>query len=192
MDRSRSDRLISRWDRLTSNVRRPEPRTAMASSLPASALAGLIVVVLGGIGVWLATGAARQSTAWGPLAVAPPSVTMMEARNVGTLHVDAACVYLERKNGDRELLVWPADRTVWDPANRAISLRNQNGAALTMRDGDFVEIGGGRPGADVSAADYATNANWEAPPAASCLIGGVWIVGEFGTSPESRHVRLRA
>ena len=81
----------------------------------------------------------EPGVSWGPLAVMRTD-SGMQARNEGTLVLADRCVFLER-NGERNLLVWPADQTSWRPTNAEISFRSFNGETWTLRDGQRVVLG---------------------------------------------------
>lgn len=56
MERSRADRVLADWDRISRQARRPDlpPQTAVTTALPVSTLTGtaLLVLVLAAAGVW--------------------------------------------------------------------------------------------------------------------------------------------
>jgi hypothetical protein len=92
----------------------------------------------------------------------------MDARNVGILRITDRCTFLER-DGERKLLVWPADRTRWNPGDRSIAFETRAGQVAIMRDGDEVVLGGGASTAQL---------NWVVGPAAECLLGIRWEVSD--------------
>jgi hypothetical protein len=169
-------------------------RTVVTTALPGSTLAGIavLVVAIAAMSLWLrlpqqdgsfGPGAPESSTsAWGPLAVVPPSSGVMEALTAGTLRITDACVFLEEPGGNIALLVWPADRTAWNAEEQAITLENLDGSAVTLRDGDPVSLGGGGDSvaeSGVSGEEWVRQTDWVAPPAPSCPIDAHWYVGEI-------------
>ena len=117
---------------------------------------------------------------WGPLAVVP-STGGDQALNTGVLRITERCAFLETAGGESELLVWPADRTRWDPANESIVFSGFDGRQVTLADGVEVSFGGGGDGtaeSEVSGPEWATSVDWMAPPDASCPMEIRWYVGE--------------
>jgi hypothetical protein len=95
------------------------------------------------------------------------------------LLITDACVYLERR-GERMLLFWPADRTRWNEANRAITFSNLDGTVVTVRDRDAVVLGGGGDSeaeSGVSGREWVSRMVWVAPPGPSCSADPRWGVG---------------
>lgn len=125
---------------------------------------------------------ASSSIEWGPLAVYPPQDGADQARNEGTLRITDTCVTLERL-GEVTLLTWPADRTTWDQATRAITFENFDGTVVTVADGDVVVVGGSGSGGEsegepsMSAEEWIESREWVAPPARSCPLDERWGVG---------------
>lgn len=116
--------------------------------------------------------------AWGPLAVGPPSGD--DARIEGTVRIDGRCVFLEVQ-GEDVLLVWPVDRTTWDPVGGDISFLHPDGDVIEVRSGDAVALGGsGTGGGEDPAGDaWLGRVDWVAPPARECLgRGGAWFVSD--------------
>jgi hypothetical protein len=105
---------------------------------------------------------------WGPLAVVP--TTGDDARIEGRLQITEQCVFIEVPTGERNLLVWPADRTAWDPTG-TISFRRGGDDVVSLRSGQTVAFGGGG-----SNRDRDGQVNWVAPPASSCPMDGRWYV----------------
>lgn len=209
MDRSRADRILADWDRVSRQARRPviPQRAVVTTALTGSALAGLtvLVIAIAAASVWLglpqkdgSLGAARpESTSgtWGPLAVVPPSSRVMEALATGTLRVTDACAFLEKPGGDLMLLVWPADRTTWNANAHAITLENLDGSRVTFHDGDRVSLGGG--GGNVAESgttgkEWVRRTHWVASPAPSCPIDAWWYVGEAVAGAHSEWSRWSA
>lgn len=123
----------------------------------------VVVFVAGGL---VACAAPR----WGPLAVVRS--TGDDARTEGTLRITEECVFIESQ-GEIALLVWPADRTAWDPVARRVSFRRSNGQLVAMQSGAAVALGGGG-----SSAARDSHVDWIASPAPSCLTRGRWFVSD--------------
>ena len=70
------------------------------------------------------------------------------------------------------MLIWPADRTSWDPGSRSITFRNFDGSIVTVGDGDEVVLGGG------SGAESDGGVAWVARPSADCSLVPNWGVGD--------------
>lgn len=113
---------------------------------------------------------ACSSNDWGPLAVT--SSTGDDARTEGVVRVTPECVLIEA-DGQRTILVWPADRTTWDSAAHEISFRRGSGEVLTIGDGQPVVLGGGW-----SSRAQDSEVEWIAPPSASCATPGRWYVSD--------------
>lgn len=119
-----------------------------------------------------------SSTSPGPLALAE-NVGGPEALTSGTLRVTNECVLLNEQ-GDEALLVWPADRTSWDPESGRIRFELDDARRVELADGDAVTLGGG--GASVTesgrpAEELISDIEWVAEPAASCIRDAIWSVG---------------
>ncbi len=204
MDRSRADKILADWDRLSSRARRPglTPRRAMTTGLPASTITGAALLVVAvaaslwfglppGVGQPGAQGSVQPVAAsasptvmWGPLAVIPPQGGADQARTEGTLRITDACVFLER-GGEVTLLFWPADRATWSAASRAITFENFDGSVVTVGDGDHVVLGGGgdtEAESGISGEEWVRRMEWVAPPASSCSLDPRWGVGAVGSS----------
>lgn len=143
--------------------------------------AAAVVVALSACGGPTASEGPQQTQAgptpkWGPLAVIPPPGGYEEALTHGTLHVTDECVLLEDQ-GDDVLLVWPADRTTWNPDARTVTFENPNGATVTIEGGDELAAGGGGSGVDVSNEEYVSRRDWISPPEPSCVTDTTWGVG---------------
>jgi hypothetical protein len=146
----------------------------------AAVLATVVVVVA----IWLGLAPPLgQPTAllnpWGPLAVIPPQDGADSARTEGTLRITEECVHVEWR-GELTFLFWPADRTLWDAASRAITFRNFDGTFATVSDGDTVVLGGGGDSAaesGLTGEQWVSSMRWVAPPAASCSLDQRWAVG---------------
>jgi hypothetical protein len=111
---------------------------------------------------------ACEQPGWGPLAVVP--TTGDDARIEGRLHITEQCVFIEIPTGERNLLVWPADRTAWEP-HGAITFRRGRDDVVTLRSGQTVALGGGGSN---QARD--SHVNWVAAPGPSCPMNGRWYV----------------
>ncbi len=195
MDRSRADRILADWDNLSGQARHPARpgRTVVTTAMRGISIAGIAVLVLAiaASGVWLglsrgdgspgAGASASPTETWGPLAVVPQSSGFGEALATGTLHITDTCVFLEEAGDDLSVLVWPAERTTWNPGQQAITLENLDGRTLSMRDGDRVSLGGGGDSvteSGVSGEEWVARTEWVARPAATCPMDARWFVGE--------------
>ncbi len=200
MERSRADRILGDWDRISRQASRPclPARRAVTTTLraPTMTAAALLVVVVIAAGLWFglparvgppATEASASpvepSTApvatWGPLAVIPPPDGADSARTEGTLRITEACVTLER-GSEVTLLFWPADRTAWGEGTRTVTFENFDGSTVAVGDGDAVVLGGSGDSAaesGTSGEDRVASMEWVAPPASSCPLGAWWFVG---------------
>ncbi len=106
------------------------------------------------------------ANAWGPLAVIDPEppVHLGAALATGTIRITQDCVLLDE--GAREvLLVWMAYRTTWNAADRSVTFRNLDGSAVTVGDGDQVELGGAGESAEEGGPHEVV---WLSPPSPSC------------------------
>ena len=119
------------------------------------------------------------SGTWGPLAVVPPQGGTDTARAEGTLRITDECVFLVWA-GRRELLVWPADRTRWNPRTRTITFTNFDGSTVSVSDGMQVVLGGGGDSNEESGTtteEWLARTQWIARPADSCPLDSRWWVG---------------
>jgi hypothetical protein len=116
---------------------------------------------------------------WGPLAVVPPQDGADTARTEGTLRVTDSCVFLVTTGGP-VLLVWPADRTTWNPQARTVAFANFDGSTVSVGDGTPVVLGGGGDNNDESGTTteaWLARTQWVARPAPSCPLDSRWWVG---------------
>lgn len=97
----------------------------------------------------------------------------------GVLRVTDECVTLEGRDA---LLVWPADRTDWDPAARTITFEDSRGETLTLDDGDAVLLSGSATSAVEG--DAHTEPDWINPPAESCPAGSRVTIGDVSEDPD--------
>jgi hypothetical protein len=146
------------------------------------AAAAVVLVVLAGQALIAGPGPVNPgaATEWGPLAVVP-NTGGAEALTAGTLRITELCVWLETAGDEAELLVWPADRTRWDPAMGSIGFANSNGIEVTLRDAEPVWFSGGGDStaeSGVSGEDWAAGLEWVAPPDPSCPMDVRWFVNE--------------
>jgi hypothetical protein len=89
----------------------------------------------------------------GPLLVASagrddaPTLWSLDMGTGGTLVIDEGCVLLKYSGPpgirNTSILIWPAERTVWRPADRSIAYLRLNGERLTLADGDRVTLHAG-------------------------------------------------
>lgn len=130
--------------------------------------------------LWVAVGCSPGSvSAWGPLAVTPTN-SGMEARNEGRLVLTDRCAFLERE-GERELLVWPASQTSWSWATMEISFRRSNGDVMILRDGQSVVLGGGgssRAEDGLSGEEWVSRNLWVTAPDPRCIVDVRWLVSD--------------
>lgn len=115
---------------------------------------------------------------WGPLAVVAGSGSGGEALAHGTLQVTDHCVLLD-ESGEDVLLLWPADRTSWDPDTRTVTFEKDDGEAVPVGDGDEVRLGRGGSSIDEggpSDEEFLAAVEWESEPAESCLTDARWGV----------------
>lgn len=211
MERSRADRILGDWDRISRQASRPglPARRAVTTTLraPTMTAAALLVVVVIAAGLWFGLPArvgppATEASAspvepsaapvatWGPLAVIPPQDGADTARTEGTLRITDACVFLESA-GDLTVLFWPADRTTWAVGSQAITFDNFDGTVVTVGDGDAVVLGGSgdsESNSGISGEAWVAEMDWIAPPASTCTLDMWWYVGavELGAASEPR------
>jgi hypothetical protein len=192
MNPSRSERVLQEWDTVTQHVPRPdippEPRASGGwVGFTVATIVGVAVIFVLGVltrpavpSVGTRASETPQDT-WGPLAVAPASDSFGEALASGTLQLTDTCAFLEQRNGEHLVLVWPSDRTTWDPIERSVTLTNSDGTAMTMRDDEQVTLGGAGGGSaegGLSGEEWIRQNEWVEPPASSCLTDAWWEVGE--------------
>lgn len=118
---------------------------------------------------------------WGPLAVVPGEDSADTARTEGTLRITDGCVSLFERGGP-VLLLWPADRTTWDPEQKTITFANVDGTTATVGDGASVVLGGGGGSSAESGMKievWLAQLHWVAPPADGCLLDPYWAVGDL-------------
>lgn len=184
------------------------PLLARRSPLPAWALAavggGLPVVAVLVANLWSSappvgdaspTAAPSEPTAstaptaspdpatWGPLAVI--ATGGQDARNEGTLVITEECTFFDVAGaGIRQLLVWPAERTQWNAADRSITFTNIGGGDVQIRDSDYLVLGGGGSSRAEGGEDgetWAASIDWVHPPAAECLTDERWTVSNVAS-----------
>ncbi len=99
-------------------------------------------------------------------------------------------------------LVWPAERTTWEPDQRATTLENLDGSTLTMHDADRVNLGGVRDNVTLTkvAVAVTTRANRELVyrgPGRSNLwddlgyLGSVWMLAALSVDPPAGNPSKR-
>lgn len=139
--------------------------------------------------VWVATDGTMAGNAWsgdefpapdwGPLAVDRTDAGM-DALIHGTLVMTDECVFLDER-GERVLLVWPSDRTAWDPVARTITFGRPGGGVRTIGEGDTVALGGGGSSTaegGPAAEEWLQTVDWVAPPAPACVTDTRWFVSD--------------
>jgi len=125
--------------------------------------------------------ASHPEAAWGPLAVQGPPERNMDAALHGRLSITDACVLLIAPPDDKILLVWPADRTSWDDELRRVAFVNQDGTAITLRNGMSLRLGGGgfsEDESDIATADWLDQLTLVNPPEPACIPSEGWIVAD--------------
>lgn len=68
---------------------------------------------------------------WGSLAVVSGGDGSDAALIAGTIPVGGGCVLLDEQGSD-VLLVWPSDRTSWDPVNEVVSFESLQGTTVEL------------------------------------------------------------
>jgi hypothetical protein len=126
-----------------------------------------------------ATCASAVKPQWGPLAVVRTDAGM-EAREEGRLVLTDECAFIERQ-GERMLLVWPVERTKWDPTTAEVSFERFDGQIVSVRDGQDVVLGGGGSSEaedGLSGEEWAAQFDWVASPAPGCVGEARWLVSD--------------
>lgn len=134
----------------------------------------LVLLALGALGC-----GSEADVSWGPLAVMVTDFGM-QARNEGTLVMTDQCVFLER-GGERQFLVWPANETSWLPATKEIAFRRTNGEVVSIRDGQFVVLGGGALSFTVDGPNgekLPRRIDWVVAPDPECVVDVRWLVSD--------------
>ena len=109
-----------------------------------------------------------------------PPIALPAALAFGTIRITDNCVFLDER-GDQVLLVWLADRTAWDPADRSITFRNIDDTEVTVHHGDAVELGGGGESPELTdgvGPEWVSTVDWAARPGPRCPIHAGWRVSE--------------
>lgn len=125
-----------------------------------------------------------SASSWGPLAVVPPSDGSDGALIMGTLQLTPECVLLDER-GEDVLLVWPADRTKWEPQSGTVSFILGDGRMVMLTDGDEITLGGGGSSVKEDGGlfdDWAASIEWVSEPPTSCGTDTRWFVGEIVAS----------
>jgi len=123
---------------------------------------------------------AEAAVSLGPLAVMRTNFGM-QARNEGTLVVTDECVFLER-DGERTLLLWPADQTSWSVETNEIQFQRLNGDVIKRGDGQPVVLGGGSFEMTVDGPNgekVPREVDWLAEPDAACAAEPRWLVSDL-------------
>lgn len=165
---------------------RPTGRSGIRLALASAAVvAGVLVIAAVAMTLWQGQapgpGAADE---WGPLAVTASTGGDL-ALTHGTLRIGDSCVLLEQAQNELTMLVWPADRTSWDPTTRSITFANLDGRRVTLTDGETVSFGGGGDSTEeggVSGEAWRDGMDWVSPPGESCPLDSRWSVGEVVTA----------
>lgn len=140
-------------------------QTGMRGSFLVAAITATVVSSCGGTG----------APEWGPLALVDATGDM--ARTEGTLRIMDGCVLLER-DGEEELLVWPADRSRWNAADGTISFTTLAGEEVVMESGQAVVLGGGGSSVAEDGEMWADSIAWVRRPAANCLTDSAWFISD--------------
>jgi len=130
--------------------------------------------------------AERPDSLWGPLAVVSGGEGSDDALIFGTIHVGDGCVLLNEQ-GDDVLLVWPSDKTSWNPATEVVSFDTRRGTTLELHEGDTVSLGGGGTSVaegGLSAAEFLASVDWVSEPDPSCVPEIRWFVGDVIEAPQ--------
>jgi len=104
-----------------------------------------------------------------------------EALISGTLEITPSCVLLDEQD-ELVLLVWPADRTVWDPTNDSVVLTSHSGDVSGLTNGtEVVFSGGGSSTAEGGepADAFIASVQWEQAPALECVHDTRWFIGDL-------------
>jgi hypothetical protein len=117
--------------------------------------------------------------------VVPPPDGADTALTEGTIRISDECVILEARRGP-VLLIWPADRTTWGAAAKAVAFDNyessgdpESGKTVTVTDGMRVALGGSGGTRDdgETPEEWLADREWVMRPAASCVVDEWWSVG---------------
>ena len=123
-------------------------------------------------------------TRWGPIAAVNvgESNMQLEALLAGTIRITDSCVFVEDAVGDQIFLVWPSDRTRWDPSTRAVLLADTAGTIAALRDGQRVSLGGGGSSVGeggLGGIGWAIGLDWASlPPDGTCDMDARWFVDD--------------
>ena len=207
MDRSRGDRILADWDRISRETTRPgmpQGKTVMTTPQVSTITGGVLlvlVVVVAGLRLGLPPGSSQPGaeasaspvepsaspveaspspmSTWGPLAVLPPTDGMDTLRAEGTLRITDRCVFLETTYLGRLFMFWHVDQVTWSEESQAITFKNADGSVVTVRDGDHLVVGGSGGSTDygLSGEEFLTGIEAVAPPASSCTLDPWWSVG---------------
>jgi hypothetical protein len=88
-------------------------------------------------------------------------------------------VFLETTDGAVEL-VWPADRTTWDPRARSVTFQNVDRTRVTAEEAVLVVVGGGGDSSaesGITSEAWLNQTTWIQRPSASCPLDARWYVG---------------
>ena len=122
---------------------------------------------------------AADGDRWGPLAVANAQGGG-DALIHGTIEIRDDCVLLDEQ-GEEVLLVWPADRTRWDPASGSITVEDFDGTQNTFSDASQVVMGGGGSSlieGGQNSEEWVSSIDWVRRPSDNCLRDTRWFVTE--------------
>lgn len=115
---------------------------------------------------------------WGPLAVVPGTDAGDGALIQGILEIDGQCVLLDAR-GEKVLLIWPDDRTVWNEDTQTVTFVRTNGEEVLLRDGDEIAFGGGGSSAGEDrqgAEEFVVGIEWTAEPEPVCVSDHRWFI----------------
>lgn len=128
------------------------------------------------------TTAPTAADTWGPLAVVPPQGGSDGARAEGILTVTESCVVIVTA-GEPTLLLWPADRSVWDADQQVVRFTNIDGSTVAAGDGSPVFVGGSGDNNEEfgsTTQEWLASTTWVKPPGEACPLEERWWVGALG------------
>lgn len=150
---------------------------ALAALAAAAVIAGLLLITLR-----QEENRSENDPRWGPVAAVDVSGSNMELEAIlaGTIRITDSCVFVVDAAGDQTFLVWPGDRTRWDPSMKAVLFADRAGGVAALRDGQLVSLGGGGSSAGeggLGGLGWALGLDWMSrPPDGSCNTDSRWFV----------------
>ncbi len=132
----------------------------------------LLAVVVAGL---LSAGCGGgEAAGWGPLAVTSPQEGGAEARTEGAVSLTGRCLTVDGPEGEMTLL-WPEDRTSWEPEAQAVEFVTGDGETVIVRDGEHVVLTGAAVDGS-SGQEWASGMDWVSRPAEECVTDRGWVV----------------